>query len=102
MKKLLIVGTLILLVSGAYADPPPQGYSATGTKKRDNRLLKPPPVSNRTEMGGVLPRAFSAGGNPLQMLNPRAPAQYGTAAQAVSIDPDTGKWNGIKLFEIFF
>ena len=32
------------------------------------------------------------------MLNPKAPAQYGTAGQHVILDPETGKWRGIKLF----
>jgi hypothetical protein len=36
------------------------------------------------------------------MLNPYAPAKYGTAAQSVVLDPDTGKWKGIKLFEFLF
>jgi hypothetical protein len=37
------------------------------------------------------------------MLNPRAPARYGTAQQSVAVKPeDPGKWNGIKLFEIYF
>jgi hypothetical protein len=50
----------------------------------------------------VIPRAIR-GGNPLQMLNPLAPAKYGTAEENVSLDPDVpGKWNGIKLFSISF
>ncbi len=52
---------------------------------------------------GVAPRAFQPGGNPLQMLNPWAPARYGTWVESTSFDPDhPGKWNGIKLFEIIF
>jgi hypothetical protein len=43
-----------------------------------------------------------AGGNPLQMLNPYAPAKYGTAAQSVVLDPDNAKWKGIKLLEADF
>jgi hypothetical protein len=50
---------------------------------------------------GVVPRALR-GGNPLQMLNPNAPAKYGRAEQSVIVDPDSGKWKGIKLFEIDF
>lgn len=57
----------------------------------------------RAGVYGVFPRAFARGRNPLQMLNPRAPAKYGTAEQSVSFDPHVpGKWNGIKLFEIVF
>jgi len=36
------------------------------------------------------------------MFNPKAPAVYGTSAQSIDVDPDTGKIRGIKLFEIFF
>jgi hypothetical protein len=50
----------------------------------------------------VIPRALR-GGDPLQMLNPRAPAKYGTAGENVSLDPDVpGKGNGIKFFSISF
>jgi hypothetical protein len=50
----------------------------------------------------VVPRA-ARGGNPLQMLNPAAPARYGTWVESTSFDPNIpGKWKGIKLFEILF
>jgi hypothetical protein len=53
-------------------------------------------------VSGIIPRAFY-GGNPLQMLNPAAPAQYGTAAESVSVDPDApGEVNGVKLLSISF
>jgi hypothetical protein len=52
---------------------------------------------------GVVPRAFSDGRNPFQMLNPWAPARYGTWVESTSFDPNIpGKWKGIKLFEILF
>jgi hypothetical protein len=101
MKKLLVLGVLIAIASGVYADPEKTNYTAPVGPK-NQKALHPPPVTNRSEVDGVVPRAFQRGGNPLQMLNPNAPARYGTAAQAVAIDPDTGKLNGIKLFEIIF
>jgi hypothetical protein len=72
-------------------------------KARQKKLPRPspPPVVRKDNTDGVLPRA-ARGGNPLQMLNPRAPAKYGTAQQSVAVDPDTGKWRGIKLFTINF
>jgi hypothetical protein len=37
------------------------------------------------------------------MLNPLAPAKYGTAEENVSLDPDVpGKGSGIKVFSISF
>jgi hypothetical protein len=50
----------------------------------------------------VIPSAIR-GGNPLQMLNPFAPAKYGTADEHVSVDHDVpGKVNGITLVSIPF
>jgi len=53
-------------------------------------------------LSGAIPRAFRAG-NPIQMFNPLAPAEYGTAEENVTFDPEaSGKGNGIKLFSISF
>ena len=94
MKKLTL-SILIALVATAGA----QTFKAP-MKKRAVKTA-PPPIQ-RQNVQGVLPRAFQNGGNPLQMLNPKAPARYGTAEQSVVLDPDTGKWKGIKLFTINF
>jgi hypothetical protein len=54
------------------------------------------------EVSGDIPRALRAG-DPLQLINPFAPAKYGTAEENVSFDPDDpGKGNGINLFRISF
>jgi hypothetical protein len=56
----------------------------------------------RSAVSGVIPRAIR-GGNPLQMLNPFAPAKYGTSEENISLDPDVpGKVNGINFFSISF
>jgi len=53
-------------------------------------------------VSGVIPSASRAD-NPLQILNPFAPAKYGTSEDNVSLDPGIpGKWDGIKLFSISF
>ena len=103
MKTLLMMAAVILIAGGAQADPQ-GGGTITGTVKKGpstrpsrENALHPGPVSN-----GVIGRAFQPGGNPLQMLNPKAPAQYGNAATSLAIDPDTGKWAGIKLIEFIF
>ena len=96
--KILMIAILAALVTTASA----QTYTAPiGPQKPVRAMEKPPPLLQRPEVQGVVPRAFR-GGNPLQMLNPMAPARYGTAEQSVVIDPETGKWKGIKLFEILF
>jgi len=36
------------------------------------------------------------------MLNPKAPAKYGTSQQSLAYDPLTNTWRHIKLFEFVF
>lgn len=104
MKKLLTSALLVLTASVIVAAPQtftttakPKGKARTAVKK------KTPPPLQREEVRGVLSRAFAPGNNPIQMLNPKAPAaQYGTSRQHVAYDPYTGKPMGIKLFEIVF
>ena len=96
MKKLAI-GILLAFAATAGA----QSMRAPVVKKQVKKVA-PPPVVYRESVEGVLPRAFQPGGNPLQMLNPAAPAKYGTAEQHVIIDPETGKWTGIRLFTFKF
>ena len=98
MKYLLltICGTLALatIASG-------QTYEAKGkqTPVRPTGVRPPPPLSEGKQVEGAIPRGIR-GGNPLQMLNPLAPARYGTSAQGVILEPYSWKWNGIKLYEI--
>ncbi len=98
MKKLFVVTIFFsVAASAAFA----QSFSAPMQKKKAVKVKPPPPITAR-DISGVIPRAIR-GGNPVQMLNPRAPAKYGTAAQSVLLKPDgSGKWNGIKLFTIYF
>jgi hypothetical protein len=81
-----------------------QSLGTTISKKQQQRKLAPPPPPvSKQQVEGVVPRAFQSGGNPLQMINPYAnSAKYGTADQHVVIDPETGKWKGIKLFSFIF
>ena len=98
--KTIILATLAALVTSAWA----QEYRAPiGPQKPVRAMATPPPLLQKPAVDGVVPRAFQPGRNPLQMLNPWAPARYGTWVESTSFDPDhPGKWNGIKLFEIIF
>ncbi len=99
MKKIFLTGANMLLAGVLYA----QTFTAPVQPQRaiQPKPTPPPPLTAR-DVQGVVPRALR-GGNPAQMLNPRAPARYGTAEQSVLLKPDgSGKWNGIKLFEIVF
>ena len=97
--KTLVIAILAALVTTAAA----QTYTApTGPQPPVRAMATPPPFLQRRDVQGVVPRAFR-GRNPLQMLNPLAPPQYGTWVESTSFDPDhPGKWKGIKFFEIVF
>ncbi len=99
MKKLVVLGILMMIASLALAQPQKKTFAAKAHGKARPAATPPPLKKENTE--GVLPRAVR-GGNPFQMLNPKAPAQYGKAEDSVVLDPDTGKWRGIKLFTINF
>ena len=97
MKKIFPVVVMTLMANLAFAET----FTAPMAPRKAPPPQKPPPLPPR-QTGGVIPRAIR-GGNPLQMLNPLAPARYGTAQQSVAMKPDgSGKWDGIKLFEFTF
>ena len=112
MKTCLLV---LSLVTAAAASAAAQTYRVPiePTRQKSQRERPAPPLPARP-VDGVLPRAVR-GGNPLQMINPKAPAKYGTSLDAVVFDPepmclpvpqngrtDAGKWKGIKLFVFNF
>ena len=98
MKRMMIFGASLSLAGAALA----QTFTAPIEPQRPIQPRPSAPPLTAREVQGVVPRALR-GGNPAQMLNPRAPARYGTAEQNVTLKPDgSGKWNGIKLFEIVF
>ena len=79
-----------------------RSHSTTLAQRRHSVQSHRPAAEARPQVTGVIPRAIRSG-NPLQMLNPLAPAKYGTAEENVLLDPDRpGKWDGIKLLGISF
>lgn len=50
---------------------------------------------------GVVPMLWQAP-NPLQIINPLAPANYGDGHQNVIVDPSTRQQQGIKLIQVRF
>jgi hypothetical protein len=101
MKTYLIAALLIAAAATPVAAAETFVAPVTPKKQRERPV---PPISKR-DVDGVIPRAVR-GGNPLQMLNPRAPRKYGTSQDAVSLDLtdlyNPGKWRGIKFFEFRF
>ena len=98
MKNVYTLVLMLVLASLAHG----QTYrSGIGRQQPVRPVSTPPPVVERHDVDGAIPRGVR-GGNPIQMLNPNAPAKYGTSAQGVILEPYTWKWKGIKLFEIFW
>ena len=86
---------IVLIIAGFAATASAQTYESVVITHK--RKTAPTPPVRETKVNGVLVRA-ARGGNPLQMLNPGAPAKYGTAEESVVFDPEIpGKWKGIKL-----
>ena len=104
MKRLVTFGIFIAFASLVLAQSPQTQKKTSKTftaKAGGKRPVPTPPTIRKENTDGVLPRA-ARGGNPFQMLNPKAPPEYGKAEDSVVLDPDTGKWKGIKLFTINF
>ena len=98
----LMAGILSLGQNGRAATPSPRSARTAAFAHRHRAAETQPPVQLRPEVTGVIPRAIR-GGHPIQMLNPFAPAKYGTAEDNVVLDPDVpGKADGIKLFRFTF
>jgi len=85
------------------ATPPLTSGSVSVRTMQSLEQTKPvPPKPNeiKTEKGiysGVLPQAKKTD-NPLQLINPAAPKEYGDAKDNTVTDPRTGQAQGIKLF----
>ena len=95
IATLLIAAAVIPVVAETQTFTAPANHTKAGPRSA-------PPISKKMDVDGIVPRAIR-GGNPLQMLNPRAPRKYGTSLEAVSYDQnDPNKWRGIKFFEFRF
>ena len=104
MKKLVMFGILMVLASPVFAQSPQTQKKTKTFSARTTTRARPapsPPPLRKENTEGVLARA-ARGGNPFQMLNPKAPPVYGRAEDNVFLDPATGKWKGIKLLTINF
>jgi len=111
MKTCLLV---LCLIATAASSVVAETYRApVRPPRKQPKERKPPPLAP-APVDGVIPRAVR-GGNPLQMLNPKAPAKYGTSQEAIVFEAmpvttavaqngqtDAGKWKGIKFFVFRF
>ena len=109
MKKLLLSMVLVTATGIALGQDPTRGRgelttttqtTATPTGQIQTTLPKPrsPRATPLVPTEGAVQAAIRTG-KPLQMINPAAPARYGSGEQHASHDPkDTGKPKGIVLF----
>ena len=98
MKTRILITSLLAAVTTSAHAASPATFSHRDHAAESRRAA---PVIHR-EVTGVLPRVLRDD-HPLEMLNPFAPAKYGTAEQNVSLNPDVpGQGAGIKLFSITF
>jgi hypothetical protein len=102
MKKKIIISILTAVATGmAFAQG--QGQFSTTAPGPVVVLPKPPrpapePPVILAPIEGAVQVAIRTG-NPIQLLNPAAPARYGNAQEHVTHDPnDPGKPKGIALF----
>src|SRR6478672_9447180 len=79
-----------------------RSHSTTLVQRRHSVQSHRPAAEAGPQVTGVIARAIRSG-NPLQMLNPFAPAKYGTAEENAVLDPDVpGRGDGIKLLSVSF
>ena len=99
----LIVGVVSLSREGAVAIPKHRFSHGTAFTYRHHEVeTHAPPIELKPQVRGIIPRIIR-GGDPPQMLNPFAPAKYGTAEENTVLDPDVpGRGDGIKLLSVSF
>ena len=101
MKKHLILSALAILATVSMAAAQSDSFATSVDRSLPQKPQPAPPITI-PGTGGVFQVAIRQG-SPLQMLNPMAPPQYGTADEHVTHDPkDPGKPKGFKFFEWTF
>lgn len=108
MKTLTLLSTVLLAASAWGRTPELQGNLGTQAVRQpcDRRQVEKSARPNqilgeRFSYTGIAVQAIKAD-NRLQLLNPAAPAKYGSAEDNVTRDLRTGKVNGLKIFSIEF
>ena len=108
MKTLLLLSGLLLAV-GAGAKPvdDQRALEAEAARRKGAQLKAVEPAKSNQIVG----KRFTATGigvqvikadNPLQLLNPVAPEEYGSGADNVTRDPRTGQVDGLKILSLKF
>src|SRR5262245_36874451 len=85
----------------AKQDPPRKASAAAQQSLAFQADMHSRLFSTPVTVDGAIPRAVKAG-NPLQMINPFAPMEYGDGYDNVTLDQDRKKATGISLFNLKF
>lgn len=105
------VVTMFMLIEPASGQPTDFRGSAMGTSTNrpsdstlerpitPHTLTPPEPLESRKGVGGALPALFRSS-EPLQMINPFAPKEYGDGTQYISTNLITGHAEGVTLLSI--
>ncbi|HNQ88194.1 MAG TPA: hypothetical protein PKM73_06250 [Verrucomicrobiota bacterium] len=110
MKAILLLCGVLCVADSRAADPapataparsdPPVNVSTTGpgsvSAPTPGRTV-PPTLPDRRKTRGAIP-AIARSENPLQMINPLAPAAYGDGTEFLELDPITRAPQGVTLF----
>lgn len=100
---LCVIGGTVPLSKESYADSADSSLRTLEyTHRRHGTEQRRSVVPLNRESSGVIPRTIR-GGNPLELLNPFAPAKYGIAEENIVIDPEEpGRGEGVKLISFSF
>jgi hypothetical protein len=104
MKKLFLSILLATATSMSFGQGQGELTTTTTTTTTQGRVQKPPALNERPAAARIVPTEGAVQvairtGQPIQLINPAAPARFGNAQEHVSHDPnDPGKPKGIVLF----
>lgn len=103
MKKLFLSILLATATSMAFGQGQGELTTTTTTPTTPGKVQKPP-LNERPAAAAIVPTEGAVQlairtGQPIQLINPVAPAEYGNAQERVAHDPkNPGKPKGIVLF----
>jgi hypothetical protein len=109
----LLVGLAAVAAAQAQTTNSPSGSDPNFESRAVRIARQNPPVVREVKPNEVLLGRFSADGilvlaaknpnrNMLQLLNPLAPAEYGSALDNTVLDPILGQPSGLKFFRLKF
>ncbi len=109
IMKRVIIGLFAGVAMSVSAGPPENGEpleTKTARRAQETTLTLKEEKPNQTTAGGLTYSGIAVQvvktDNALQLINPAAPAQYGSAEDNLIRDPVDGKPSGLKIFAVSF